>query len=674
MDDDAQEMAIEHVREKPKLLRVLDIEAYAESVEERLGTRKRETLNDIKMELLHGFRDWRNPYREPTQDEEFNMISGESEDTLSEGRIVQVTVRRVQPQRATCVLESGLMGLVLREEFSDDRVSDLTEVVSEGSMLTCKIKQIQKNRYQVHLTCRGSELRSNRSQGNRSWDPYYEEDESNLQSEQEKVRKEKELAKKLFKPRMIVHPRFQNLTADEAMEFLSDKDPGESIIRPSSRGPSYLTLTLKVYDGVYAHKDIIEGGKDHKDITSLLRLGKTLKIGEDTFEDLDEVMDRYVDPLVAYLKAMLGYRKFKKGTKTEIDDILRVEKSDYPMRIVYCFGISHEHPGTFILSYIRSTNPHHEYIGLYPKGFKFRKRIFESIDRLVSHFQKHIDDLQHESGPSIRSVAAMVPMKSPGHGVSSGGGSVGSGWGGSAANSSDGGWRGQANSDRERSSTPGSRTGRFDYRNNNGGGRDGHASGIPRPYGRGRGRGSFGGRGNNRGGNEGNDSGYGSPKWGSGSKDGDDGWSSFPGAKVQISPGREAFPGGWGSGGSGSTWGGSSDGGGGGSGNWGGSGDDGGSSFPGAKVQNTPGREAFPGGWGSGGRGGGSGGWGGSGAGASGGGGEGGGSGGWGGGAGGGGNGGGGWDSGASKGQGGSGWEGSKKTGSARPESGSGWS
>lgn len=70
---------------------------------------------------------------------------------------------------------------------------------------------------------------------------------------------------------------------------MSDKDPGESIISPSRHGPSHLTLTLKVYDGVYAHKDIVEGGKEHKDITSLLRIGKTLKIGEDTFEDLDEV-------------------------------------------------------------------------------------------------------------------------------------------------------------------------------------------------------------------------------------------------------------------------------------------------------------------------------------------------------------------------------------------------
>ena len=73
------------------------------------------------------------------------------------------------------------------------------------------------------------------------------------------------------------------------MQFLSDKESGESIIRPSSRGLSFLTLTLKIDDGVYDHKDIQEGGKEHKDIASLLRIGKTLKIGEDTFEDLDEV-------------------------------------------------------------------------------------------------------------------------------------------------------------------------------------------------------------------------------------------------------------------------------------------------------------------------------------------------------------------------------------------------
>ncbi|XP_052886125.1 transcription elongation factor SPT6 homolog isoform X4 [Gossypium arboreum] len=121
--------------------------------------------------------------------------------------------------------------------------------------------------------------------------PYYHEERSCVQSDQEKVCKEREMAKKPFMLRMIVHPCFQNITANEAIESLSDKDPGENIIRPSSRGPSFLTLTLKLCDGVYAHKDIVEGGKEHKDITNLLCIGKTLKIGEDTFEDLDEVQE-----------------------------------------------------------------------------------------------------------------------------------------------------------------------------------------------------------------------------------------------------------------------------------------------------------------------------------------------------------------------------------------------
>ncbi|KAM0026592.1 putative tex-like protein, HTH domain superfamily [Helianthus debilis subsp. tardiflorus] len=470
-DEDMLEMAIEHVRENPYLLKNLEVDEYARA---KKRENKKETLNHTRLELIQGFQDWRKPFVEPNADEEFYMLTGETEQTLSEGKIVQATVRRVQPQRAVCVLDSGLTGLLNKEDYSDDRRdNDLTEKLDEGDILTCKIKSVVKGRCQVFLSCKESDLRSDRSRNNKAMDPYYYEDRDNSDNEKEKARKAKELAKKHFKSRMIVHPRFQNITADEAMEMLSDKEPGESIIRPSSRGPSYLTLTLKIYDGVYAHKDIIEGGKENKDITSMLRLGKTLKIGDDVFEDLDEVMDRYVDPLVANLKTMLAYRKFRDGGKAEVDESLRKEKNENPSRIVYSFGISFEHPGTIILTYIRSSNPHHEYVGLYPKGFKFRKKMFEEIDRLVAYFQRHIDD-PLDAGPSIRSVAAMVPMRSPATGGSGG-------W----AGSNDGGWRGSSG-DRERTSTPSSRTGRNDYRN--GGNHDGHPSGLPRPYGGGGGR------------------------------------------------------------------------------------------------------------------------------------------------------------------------------------------
>lgn len=216
-DEDALEMAVEYVRDHSKLLRGVDVREYAKG---KGRENKLETLYDIIRELMQGFHDWRKQYEEPNQDEEFYMLSGETEETLAEGQIVQATVRRVQPQRAICALESGLTGVLMREDYSDDwrDISELSDRLHEGDILTCKIKSIQKNRYQVFLVCRETEMKNNRFQTQRNLDSYYREDQNSLQTEQEKARKEKELAKKHFKPRLIVHPRFQNITADEAIE------------------------------------------------------------------------------------------------------------------------------------------------------------------------------------------------------------------------------------------------------------------------------------------------------------------------------------------------------------------------------------------------------------------------------------------------------------------------
>lgn len=123
---------------------------------------------------------------------------------------------------------------------------------------------------------------------------------------------------------------------------------------------------------------------------------------------------RYVDPLVGYLREMMRYRKYKQGTKLEIDDALRSDKAENPKRIPYYLSIAHEHPGAFMLSYIRAVNPHHEYISLSPNGFRYRKKNFDSIDKLVGYFQKHFNDPIPEAPiPSRRAVAAMVPPRSP---------------------------------------------------------------------------------------------------------------------------------------------------------------------------------------------------------------------------------------------------------------------
>ncbi|XP_010473556.1 PREDICTED: LOW QUALITY PROTEIN: transcription elongation factor SPT6-like [Camelina sativa] len=388
-EDDAIEMAIEHVRDQPASLRRIVLDEYLRSKNQ---DNKKETYRLIMRELICGFQDWRSPFKAIDADEEFYMFSGETKETIGEGRIVQATVQKVTSGKAICALDCRLPGILSKEDYSDNGrdIVDLSNKLCEGDMVTCKIISIQKNRYRVLLVCKESEMRKNINF--EDVDEYYhEEEQNNAMVEKEKAPKEK----KQFKSRMIVHPRFQNITAEQAAEYLSDKNIGESIVRPSSRGLNHLTLMIKIFDNVYANKEIIEGDKESKDIVSLQRIGKTLKIGNETFEDLDEVMDRYADPLVTHLMTMINYRKFRTGTKSEIDDLLRVEKGENPKMVVYGFDVSHEHPGSFILSYIRSANPHHEYIGLYPKGFKFRKRMFGDLDKLAAYFKRHIDDPVH---------------------------------------------------------------------------------------------------------------------------------------------------------------------------------------------------------------------------------------------------------------------------------------
>lgn len=116
---------------------------------------------------------------------------------------------------------------------------------------------------------------------------------------------------------------------------------------------------------------------------------------------------------------------------------------------------------SFILSYIR-TNLRHEYIGVQPEGFKFRRQIFGKIEQVVAYFQRHIDDSPR--GPML--------IGNPSSGYSSGA-SMGSG---------NDGWQGQFNSNRDEPSTTGYK-GRKSY-SGDGYKKNGHPSGLPLPNGR----------------------------------------------------------------------------------------------------------------------------------------------------------------------------------------------
>ena len=67
------------------------------------------------------------------------MLSGETEDNISDGRIVQVTVWHIQDNRIICTFDSGLKAIVMLHNYSDDGFDLESLHLHEGDVLTGKI-------------------------------------------------------------------------------------------------------------------------------------------------------------------------------------------------------------------------------------------------------------------------------------------------------------------------------------------------------------------------------------------------------------------------------------------------------------------------------------------------------------------------------------------------------
>lgn len=88
------------------------------------------------------------------------------------------------------------------------------------------------------------------------------------------------------------------MSSQEAVKFLELEETGEYVVRPSSRGLQQLTLTMKFFDQVFWHVDVLEeGDKPSGDA----KLAPPLNIMGDRYEDLDDIMFNFVNPVRGYI-------------------------------------------------------------------------------------------------------------------------------------------------------------------------------------------------------------------------------------------------------------------------------------------------------------------------------------------------------------------------------------
>lgn len=170
-----------------------------------------------------------------------------------------------------------------------------------------------------------------------------------------------------FIPRRIAHEKFKNVSSRRALAELNDSDVGDFIFRPSTRSENSITLTWKFFKKHFVHIDIEEQEKPPG-----AAIGNKLAISNDTFENLREIVERYIIPCNRLVREVVNHPKFSDAeTWEELESRLKDEKKADPTKIPYKLAVLPCYPQHVVLAYVPREKVVKEYIKVRHRGFYF---------------------------------------------------------------------------------------------------------------------------------------------------------------------------------------------------------------------------------------------------------------------------------------------------------------
>lgn len=288
-------------------LNLLLLDDYAVELERRTHAPKRLCLNDIKAELMNPFKDQRRVFEGVSLQEAFVMLTGESDDTLYEGVVVNTIVIRVRDRFLTVQLGSGLEGNIHINHLDVNENQDLTRIFQVNQALNACVIKINYDRLNVDLSARQSDIASFKPRV--FLDNYFD---ARAEQEDDVGKIKKKMATQKAR-RTIQHPFWKSFDYKAAEEYLASRPRGEVVIRPSTKGPDHISITWKVYDGIFKHIDVLEQDKHGE-----WALGKTLIINSIKYHEIDQIIAEYIDPMSRRISMLLEHVKYQRKSLVEM--------------------------------------------------------------------------------------------------------------------------------------------------------------------------------------------------------------------------------------------------------------------------------------------------------------------------------------------------------------------
>ena len=287
----------------------LILEEYAEQLERNFNQRKRATLETIRAELQQPYEELRRNFALLSTDEIFTMFTGETRDSLCEGMIVPISIKRVADEVVEGRLDCGIEGIVPASSISTRMDVSAKQLFTPHQTVQAKVKYLNRKNLVAELSLLEEDLRL---PYRKDIDHIGEEwDERQEKKDKDSMQVKNDVSGRT--QRVIKHPLFHSFNSAQAEEYLGSQSRGDVVIRPSSKGLDHLAVTWKVSDSIYQHIDVLELDKENE-----FSVGKVLKIGgKNSYSDLDELIVNHVKAMARKVDELMQHEKYQSGTKAD---------------------------------------------------------------------------------------------------------------------------------------------------------------------------------------------------------------------------------------------------------------------------------------------------------------------------------------------------------------------
>jgi transcriptional accessory protein Tex/SPT6 len=431
------------VLDTPDGLAQLDLEQYANHLEKLGRGRLYETIKMVATEFQSPFKDYRCPLCTPNPIAEFYLACGADPLELRIGAEITATNCRVAKSGhgISCRLPHGLRGFITISDFSDEDNLDgaaMLKLVSQGSDIPCRVLAFLYDVFEVRLTSKPSVLMDpHKIEGySLMYDPndqyiidYPRNDLRSVSTRlnaagsgtgvgemSEQARADARAATLRARAKEVVmHDFYRDVNAATAVEQLRNASPGEVIIRPSGKGKDHFAFTAKFAEPSEVDNDASRGIIH---IVCLVRDAMSDEpqyvIGTEHYQSVDEVLERFILPVVNNMGEALRNRKFEAKKEAEVARVVSEAKKAAPKTVPYKFaladkddGVNKRGPLYLALIYIAgSKTVDTEYIKVLPDGYQLRSVLHTTLDLLAGWFKKN---MRKGSAPA-RSAVARTPV------------------------------------------------------------------------------------------------------------------------------------------------------------------------------------------------------------------------------------------------------------------------